>query len=52
MKKMSAETWTDANLSKYLKSPADFIPGNAMAFAGVPNPKERADLIAYLKANP
>ena len=48
MKKFGEE-WTDANLNKYLKSPGDFVPGNAMAFAGVPNPKDRADLIAYLK---
>ena len=46
--------WTDKNLDKYLKSPADYAPGNAMAFAGVPNPtqpnaKDRADIIAYLK---
>mmetsp|Transcript_2927 Transcript_2927/g.3607 ORF Transcript_2927/g.3607 Transcript_2927/m.3607 type:complete len:109 (-) Transcript_2927:43-369(-) len=47
----SSMKWTEANLGKYLKSPADFAPGNAMAFAGVPNPKERADLIAYLKEN-
>mmetsp|Transcript_3254 Transcript_3254/g.4948 ORF Transcript_3254/g.4948 Transcript_3254/m.4948 type:complete len:106 (-) Transcript_3254:127-444(-) len=41
--------WTDKNLDKYLKSPADFAPGNSMAFAGVANAKERADLVAYLK---
>ena len=41
--------WTDKNLDKYLKSPADYAPGNAMAFAGVPNAKDRADIIAYLK---
>ena len=42
--------WTEANLDKWLKSPADFAPGNSMAFAGIPNPKDRGDLIAYLKA--
>ena len=26
-----------------------FIIGNAMAFAGVPNAKDRGDLVAYLK---
>ena len=25
--------------------------GNAMAFAGIPNAKDRGDVIAYLKAN-
>lgn len=27
--------WTDGNLDKWLKSPADFAPGNNMAFAGI-----------------
>jgi len=51
MKANSSKKWSDGLLDKYLKSPADFAPGNAMAFAGVPNAKDRADLIAYLKAN-
>ena len=42
--------WTDGNLDKWLASPAGFIPGNAMAFAGISSGKDRADLIAYLKA--
>ena len=41
--------WTDGNLDKWLKSPASFAPGNAMAFAGIGNAKDRADIIAYLK---
>ena len=41
--------WTEGNLDKYIKSPADYAPGNAMAFAGIANAKDRADLIAYLK---
>ena len=41
--------WTEKNMDKWLKSPADYAPGNAMAFAGVANAKDRADLIAYLK---
>ena len=49
--KMGGQKWTDKNLDKWLKSPADLIPGNSMAFAGVPNAKDRADLIAYLKEN-
>jgi len=43
--------WTDANLDKYLKSPADYAPGNSMAFAGIANAKDRADVVAYLKKN-
>mmetsp|Transcript_7832 Transcript_7832/g.5878 ORF Transcript_7832/g.5878 Transcript_7832/m.5878 type:complete len:109 (+) Transcript_7832:38-364(+) len=41
--------WTEGNLDKWLKSPQDFAPGNSMAFAGVANAKDRADLIAFLK---
>ncbi len=41
--------WTEGNLDKWLKSPADYAPGNSMAFAGIANGKDRADLIAYLK---
>eukprot|EP00347_Sterkiella_histriomuscorum_P018957 403343510 len=42
--------WTEGNLDKWLKSPADYAPGNSMAFAGVANAKDRADLVAYLKS--
>jgi len=41
--------WSEANLDKWLQSPAGFAPGNAMAFAGIPNAKDRSDLIAFLK---
>merc|ERR1712178_385600 len=40
--------WSGANLDRWLKSPSGFAPGNAMAFAGIPSVKDRADLIAYL----
>jgi cytochrome c len=43
--------WNDSTLDKYLKAPAEAIPGNAMAFAGIPSGKDRGDVIAYLKAN-
>ena len=36
-------------MDKWLKSPADYAPGTSMAFAGIANAKDRADLIAYLK---
>lgn len=40
--------WTDGNLDKWLAAPANFAPGNAMAFAGMPSAKDRRDLISYL----
>ena len=45
----ATQKWTDATLDKWIKSPADFAPGNSMAFAGVASGKDRSDLIAYLK---
>ena len=43
--------WTYERLDAWLEAPGALIPGNRMAFAGVSDPEERADLIAYLRAN-
>jgi len=51
MTAMAGKKWNDNTLDKYLKSPAEYAPGNAMAFAGIPNGKDRGDVVAYLKAN-
>jgi cytochrome c2 len=40
--------WTKAVLDAFLRSPEDFAPGTAMTFVGMPDPVERAELIAYL----
>ncbi|NNC73342.1 MAG: cytochrome c family protein [Sphingomonadaceae bacterium] len=40
--------WTEDNLNAYLENPRGFMPGTTMAFAGIPNEQDRADLIAYL----
>jgi cytochrome c len=40
--------WSWEELDKYLASPGRAIPGNKMAFNGVRNPKDRANLLAYL----
>ncbi|MFQ3666221.1 MAG: cytochrome c family protein [Sphingomonadaceae bacterium] len=45
----SGVTWTEENLFKYLENPRKFIPGTTMAFAGIRNPQQRADLIAWLR---
>ncbi|WP_193552303.1 c-type cytochrome [Oleisolibacter albus] len=40
--------WTPDKLDQWLTKPQAFLPGNKMAFPGVPNAQDRADLIAYL----
>jgi cytochrome c len=40
--------WTYEELDKYLTSPTRAIPGNKMAFNGIRNPRDRANLLAFL----
>jgi cytochrome c len=40
--------WTYEELDRWLAGPARAIPGTKMAFNGVRNPKDRANLLAYL----
>lgn len=49
---LSSEVWTPENLDAFLLNPRQYMPGTKMAFAGLPNPQERANVIAYLAANP
>jgi len=42
--------WDEANLDKYLTKPRKFMKGTKMSFAGLKKEGQRADLIAYLKA--
>ena len=42
-------TWNEATLDKWLTHPAALVPGTSMVFAGLPNPQDRANVIAYLK---
>jgi len=42
-------TWTKENLAKFIAAPRDFIPGTKMPFAGLPDARDRANLIAYLQ---
>lgn len=46
--KRSKLAWTKENLERFLADPVGTVPGTTMTYAGVPDPKERADLIAYL----
>lgn len=46
---MAGDTWTPENLSHFLENPRGYAPGTKMTFAGLPNPEERANLIAWLQ---
>ena len=47
--KRSNIVWTAAKLDEFLASPFKALPGTSMGYAGVADPKERSDLIAYLR---
>lgn len=49
---MAAEAWTPENLNAFLESPKGYAPGTKMSFAGLPKVEDRANVIAYLAANP
>jgi cytochrome c len=40
--------WGNQEMSDFLANPKKYLPGNKMAFAGMKNPQDRANLIAYL----
>jgi len=43
-------TWTFDKLDQWLTSPRKFAPGTKMTFAGLSDPQDRADVIAYLNS--
>jgi cytochrome c len=49
--KKSEGDWDFASLDKWLENPKGYIPGTTMAFAGIKNPEERANLLVYLNKN-
>lgn len=46
----SGRVWTEANLDAYLAAPMATIPGSRMPYAGLRNPADRANVIAYIKS--
>jgi cytochrome c len=40
--------WDFAELNKWITKPAAYAPGTKMSFAGLPDAKKRAEIIAYL----
>lgn len=41
--------WDYDHISEFLKSPRNYVSGTSMAFAGIRNPQQEANLIAYLR---
>jgi cytochrome c len=41
--------WDEVSLYAWLADPSAFVPGTYMTFRGIPNDKQRNDLIAFLK---
>jgi len=47
--KRSGIVWTPEALEKFIADPQATVPANRMPYAGMANPSDRADLIAYLQ---
>jgi cytochrome c len=48
--KAKGGTWTFAALNEWLTNPRKYAEGTKMSFAGLTNPEDRANVIAYLNA--
>ena len=44
-----AKTWTYEELDPFLTDPRGHVPGTTMAFPGIKNEADRANVIAYLR---
>lgn len=47
--KNSGLVWDEPTLSRYLRAPAEVVPGTKMIFFGLKKDQEISDVIAYLK---
>ena len=47
----SGITWTPEIMFEYLEAPREYLPGTRMAYPGLKDAQDRADLIAYLQTN-
>jgi cytochrome c len=47
----SGVVWSGETMFEYLENPREYIPGTIMAFPGIRDAQDRADLIAYIKDN-
>jgi cytochrome c len=42
-------SWDEKTLAAFLADPQSVVPGNRMPFPGVPDARERQELVSYLK---
>ena len=47
--KRSGITWSADTLNDFIADPQKIVPGNRMPYSGLPDAKDRADLLAYLQ---
>jgi cytochrome c len=47
--RQSGIVWSKESLDRFLAAPLEALPGTSMGYAGIADPKERSDLIAYLE---
>lgn len=47
--KKAGVTWDDKSLDAFITDPQKAVPGNVMPFPGVADPKQRAEIVDYLK---
>jgi cytochrome c len=47
--KRSGITWTVETLDGYIADPQKVVPSNRMPYAGMPDARDRADLIIYMQ---
>lgn len=45
----SGIVWDERTLDRFLTAPMKVVPGTSMGYAGIDDPRERADLIAFLR---
>jgi cytochrome c len=45
---LAGEVWTPEAIFSFLENPKKYMPGTKMAFAGLPKPEDRANVIAFL----
>jgi cytochrome c len=47
--KALAISWDADSISKWIENPRSMVPATKMTYIGMQNPKDRTDLVAYLK---